>query len=464
MEISSKDNFKKDNKQTQLFVSNLYLLLNKNIPNDIMCINLEEIIIILKEELELLVSDNDNNYLITEQFINVLKNEKLKDTTILYYITRMFDIIFDKKYYSIICPIELVYIFLNNVLKTIYMNNKYSILHSITILKVHSYIQYLSESLIYNEILDKSILNEFIDSFPVSHFFTYEEFVNEIETHEYDKYLGDCFFETKGVELIKILENKTKNLICVHEQFQILILLSKTIFPKIYAKSKILSNLEVFYKLGFYLIDYIYYPYFILYNDNQNKSNINLIIDNDNIITDISLIDKSRYSKYIIEDKFELLNLYYKEIINILLEYINNSIKYESDFRIQFLIYNIIKRIYLIFPNYKSIILNIFPDNLLNLSNQQDESIWKITKECREFSYYLLTNEKEIKIKSISVQSENINFVLYNYINLSNFKLRSGKFTRLYVECGESRTIPLYLMNKNNHQIRCLPMSQDHEM
>ena len=386
---------------------------------------------VLKKNIEIKIS------IISEEVINYLN--KFKNThnlrfEINFSLNKIFDILFNISYYKFICNLEeeKIIIFINTVIKLI-ENIRGVLIYQLIIRKIHLYMNYISQN--YKQL--RKIINELINGYYIPHSNQYRSF-NEILTKKnIIPLVSSNIFQEKeeGITLLIEFISRTS----FPEQFELLYLNGPDILTNLLKEPKEEFR-NSYIKFGNLLLTLCYSIKYKIITKNEKE--------NDNIENNIIYILNNKFIKQ--EKEFDFLNnktyelTFQKEIlelnkniIEICLIYINTIIKFEKIFQLQNICYLLLRRIYFNFPNYKKEIEQNILLVLTNLSNFTGQNEWNITLDSREFSYYLLGNDKELgkKIKSSIVVSQ-YDFKYEKFI-LNKTNLTIGFSNIILIEAGK---------------------------
>ena len=452
-----------------------------------------------------------NFSLINQKFIDNLEAfvPKSMRYEINYSLMKFYNILFNTKFFFILNNINqneqesIMIHFCNNSLKII-NNFRGSPFFQLLIRKAHLYLNFLFQK---KKNL-RTILTELINGFNIPHTINFKEFKNNLNKSEIlSKCDSDsCKYKEEGINL---LANLISEGVTFAEQFELLTLSAPDIINTL-LKSPSDEYAKAYGRFGNLLCSLLYNTKFLITLDpnllrpsnNQTMNNDNTVVksnfntETENFKLTGNLTVGENYGKknpgedeeeqlpknvtFILEDKVikiedlnekfnflekkhfdltfqkEILELN-EQIVEICLLYVELIIQYDKIFPLQYISYLILRRIYFIFPKYKSNIENKIIQALTNLSKFQGQFEWNTSLESRQFAYYLLLNDIELskKIKSVTavapydiryqmflMQKTNLSIGFNNWVTAF-----SGKMVERKIEVMEKNTLVYISVN-----------------
>ena len=137
-------------------------------------------------------------------------------------------------------------------------------------------------------------------------------------------------------------------------------------------------------------------------------------------------------------------------IVEICIQYINNVIKRNNIFPLQFIVYSMCRRIYFFFPEYRNYINNYIIEVLNNLSKFKGQFEWNTSLESREFAFYLLANDKVIGSSIKSATAAAPYDIQYESIFIKQPNMTIGFNYSADIEAGTAFERILEIFDKNS--------------
>ena len=193
------------------------------------------------------------------------------------------------------------------------------------------------------------------------------------------------------------------------KKYEILIKISEEIFPLLFnttptplSDEKNLKDIELFVVAGKFLLQFLFDKEYLLdFSSFDNSDNISkkfpcLFLYNKSEIISINELDNKRYKLL----QYDILKKYKKELSDLYIKYfINPMIIFDTNFEIQFIIFEMLKYLYFLCKETGSIneILKYISEVLTNLSLFEKQSEYEKIKKSKEFGYFLLLHENNFK-------------------------------------------------------------------
>ena len=229
------------------------------------------------------------------------------------------------------------------------------------------------------------------------------------------------------------------------------------------------SYIEIYYKTADFIISFIYnFFYVIRFSSSNNNKQINayyyFLCDNMDInVTEHKNLKLENYENinapenlsFLDKKKFELdeqknFLLKYTNIFSLCTTVVNCLIIYESSFNCQFAAYLILKRLYFIFPQYRTKIEDSITAVLVNIVSFKTEEVRNKKEHIEIFLKYLLQKgEKELKEKLITRLNAQKGKIEKNYLDENDN----------IIEKDEAET-EIILLNDFNLRVGC-PMNME---
>jgi hypothetical protein len=388
--------------------------------------NLEKKEIIIPDDFEI-ISENINNY------FTVLRNMKTKRFNVNFLLNQLLNILFSNiKFYSLICK--------DNKIKIYFLNNSLNIIENIRgtqyyqlmIRKIHLYMNYIFQN---NKKL-RIIVNELIRGFSIHHSLNFKAFTLNLQNNQIIKLCGsdNSKEKEKGIEqLVEIISNT----ISYAEQFELLYQSAPDVLTNL-LKEPSEEYQNAYIKFGNLLNNLLYYNKYRLNikenEENKNQNELNLI--KNSLICDICDFEFLKDKLYQLTFQKEILDLNDK-IVEVCLLYIQCVIKYDKLFNIQFNCYLLLRRIYFNFPQFRNEIGDYIITSITNLAKFQGQNEWAKSLEARQFSYYLLINDKILSKKIKTATAVPDYDITYEQLFINDNNLQIGFNINIIVEPGK---------------------------
>ena len=440
-------------------------------------------------------SKENNDFIISKEFLSQLLffkeiNKYIEDSNALFRIksllNNILNIIFEEKNYAYICEKSLLKDCINNCLNIIYLNSKSKLIFILLVKKIDNYIQY---AISLNPSQKDEILNS-RNSFKNYHSKSFLNYKKEFE--EMDIYNLSKSDEIKDKNKSLLLLSKFFNSFeYFHEKYEFLNIISKELFPSLLnlelpelTHKKNSKNIELYINMGNFLLKFLFYQnYMFDFSPFDTPQGSEDSTPNREKFLCVFLYDKSEIKNlgelngniYTILYQYEIIKEYYKEIMDIMINYfIKQFIIYDTNFDLQLIIFKLLKYLYFILKDTneeeKNKLITYIPEVLNNLSYFKKEEEFDMALESREFGYYLLLKDSYFKyeIKSLTNAPENEIDIYTTKIDMSNTVLNTffekkeiikGKgfslltqihkknsilYIEFYVEGGEDITVTVY--------------------
>ena len=440
-------------------------------------------------------SKENNDFIISREFLSQLLffkeiNKYIEDSNVLFRIksllNNLLNIIFEEKNYAYICEKSLLKDCINNCLNIIYLNSKSKLIFILLVKKIDNYIQYVIS---LNPSQKDEILNS-RNSFKNYHSKSFLNYKKEFE--EMDIYNLSKSDEIKDKNKSLLLLSKFFNSFeYFHEKYEFLNIISKELFPSLLnlkfpelTHKKNSKNIELYINMGNFLLKFLFYQNYMFdfspFKTPQGSDDSTP--DGEKFLcvflydkSEIKNLDELNGNTYIISYQYEIIKEYYKEIMDIMINYfIKPFIIYDTNFDLQLIIFKLLKYLYFILKDKnekdKNKLITYIPEVLNNLSYFKKEEEFDMALESREFGYYLLLKDSYFKyeIKSLTNAPENEADIYTTKIDMSSSVLNSffekkeiikGKgfslltqihkknsilYIEFYVEGGEDITVTVY--------------------
>ena len=440
-------------------------------------------------------SKENNDFIISKEFLSQLLffkeiNKYIEDSNVLFRIksllNNILNIIFEEKNYAYICEKSLLKDCINNCLNIIYLNSKSKLIFILLVKKIDNYIQYVIS---LNSSQKDEILNS-RNSFKNYHSKSFLNYKKEFE--EMDIYNLSKSDEIKDKNKSLLLLSKFFNSFeYFHEKYEFLNIISKELFPSLLnlklpelTHKKNSKNIELYINMGNFLLKFLFYQNYMFdfspFNTPQGSDDSTP--DGEKFLcvflydkSEIKNLDELNGNTYAISYQYEIIKEYYKEIMDIMINYfIKQFIIYDTNFDLQLIIFKLLKYLYFILKDTneeeKNKLITYIPEVLNNLSYFKKEEEFDMALESREFGYYLLLKDSHFKyeIKSLTNAPESETDIYTTKIDMSsnvlhNFfekkeiikgkgfslltqihKKNSILYIEFYVEGGEDITVTVY--------------------
>ena len=441
------------------------------------------------------ISKDNNDFIISKELLPQLLffkeiNKYIEDSNVLFRIksllNNILNIIFEEKNFAYICDQSLLKDCINNCLSIIYLNSKSKLIFILLVKKIDNYIEYIIS--LYPSQKDE-ILNS-RNSFKNYHsksFLNYKKEFQEMDIYNLSK---SDEIKDKNKSLL-LLSKFFNNFEYFHEKYEFLNIISKELFPSLLnlklpelTHKKNTKNVELYINIGKFLLKFLFYQnYMFDFNPfKKPQGNDESTPDGEKFLcvflydkSEIKNLDELNGNTYTISYQYEIIKEYYKEIIDIMINYfIKPFIIYDTNFDLQLIIFKLLKYLYFILKdkneNEKNKLITYIPEVLNNLSYFKKEEEFEEALESREFGYYLLLKDSYFKyeIKSLTNAPENETDIYTTKIDMSsgvlnNFfekkeiikgkgfslltqihKKNSILYIELYVEGDEDITVTVY--------------------
>lgn len=406
------------------YLSNMYTIENKTIDNKLKVL-LEDKLILKSEKLGLIICEILNNYFHKNQYKDLLCKESSHN----------------------ILP------FLNTCLKLVYTNKKYDILFQLLIRKVHSFIDYQLSFAKGNEQFEL-LYKELKHSFPIITSSLYKHFISNLKENSVIDLLSKNGYISDNIKGIDILIKSIEGLSNQLEQFDILKVITKEIIPHL-LKRVMIVNEEVYIKLGKFILEYLTLKE-IKFDSKIDSKKDNLIPEHNYImiLNDVISYDLRQFI-FLNEKHFKvnlynsILDFYEDDIIELAVTYIKDIITLETSFKLQFIIFRMLKYLYLSIKNKTNLskFEEYIPINLNNLAKRKELKEWNQCLESREFAYHILTTENKIKHLIKSSSSLPTGNIKEDILQIRNIAINIGYKSKLVIDSGTSKSLE-YVLDK----------------
>jgi Fe-S-cluster containining protein len=267
----------------------------------------------------------------------------------------------------------------------------------------------------------------------------------------------------------------------LEEQFDLLFDYCPQIFKALINKPNP-ENRKAYFQLGNFISSMFYSHKFKIKIDNSIKitshSKSLFLLD----LCSNELNDKNKIKLFKSKSNYSMMDLYFlngtsfeltnqkdllfksENLFSICYLVINALCIYESIFDLQYVCYLLLKKIYLVFPQFRDNIEDLIVYVLINICSFTSNEERKNTIECRQFLHYLLkegneqlklklNNKINSKGKTINIQlEEKVSFekeiIEFDYLNFSDFNLRVGYPNYIYIDAGNEYSKYLEIDNK----------------
>ena len=248
----------------------------------------------------------------------------------------------------------------------------------------------------------------------------------------------------KGIELLNAYFYDLNSL---KEQFDILCLFGEDIIKAIMSKPNP-SLIDIYYKLSYFFISFLFnFKYKIHLSPYQSDLNSNVDDDNikklneqyyilDSMEENIEFPENLYVTKYhgkeyrnmkilnqaiyeLDEDKNILLN--HTSICSLAIIILNCLISFDNSFKAQFVCFLMLKRLYFIFPKYRSDLCDLIINTMINIIKFDEKIINNIKDIFEPFLIFLLQKgEENIKNKLKENLEQKKNEIKKDYLNIEN--------------------------------------------
>ena len=387
-----------------------------------------------------IISEKINNY------FSILRNMKSKRFDINFLLNQILNILFSNiNFYSLICKDNKITIyFLNNSLNII-ENIRGTQYYELMIRKIHLYMNYIFQN---NKKL-RIIVNELIRGFSIHHSLKFKAFTLNLQNNQIIKLCGsdNSKEKEKGIdEVVDIISNT----VSFAEQFELLYQSAPDVLTNLLREpSEEYQNAYI--KFGNLLNNLLYYNKYrlnIKENDEiQNQNKISFIKNGLNC--EIKEFEFLKDKLYQLTFQKEILDLNDK-IVEVCLLYIQCVIKYDKLFNIQFNCYLLLRRIYFNFPQFRNEIGDYIITSITNLAKFQGQNEWNKSLESRQFSYYLLINDKILSKKIKTATAVPDNDITYEKLFLNDYNLQIGFNINIIVDAGKKIERKIEIIDYNS--------------
>ena len=437
--IYSAESFIKNQKINEAIISiNEASTLIKKAINEVLSVN-------IKEKKESKGKFFSKEYFLTNKEIKCFESfMKIENFLDISDINNIINRLLDYENFEYLCNKDDVFSFIKIFKQIILLNNPSKIIFQILIKKLKNFINYnLSFSLRNNE---KKNFQELLDSFPNNHSEEYNNF-KEILTKKDVYYLLKQDFQIKNfIEILKHFKDSLESLPYYFEQFELIGVFSKDIIQQM-LNSPTFEFVELYKELGNFYMRFLFLKNYIIDTSlSESEDCITthnfILINNDYNEYDLRNMKFLDMQKYELTYQYDILQAYYNEIINLILDYyIKPLIYFDISFEIQMIIYKMLKKLYFIFPSHRKKFIEYIPNILNNISYFKELKEWNESLECRHFSYYLLLNNKEIGPKIKSLTALPINDIKTEFLLFRDINLKLGFYNQLEIKAGSSKEI-----------------------
>ena len=357
-------------------------------------------------------------------------------------------ILLEEKNYMNICDEILIKDFITNCLNIIYLNQKSNLVFLLLIKKIDNYIKYISDNL---EVCKDDILysRKSFKEFHSKLFLKYKYEFKELNIYK----LSESESLKDKEESLDLLSNIFNKLKYFTEKYDLLIKISKEIFPSLLNLSLPSFNhksnskyMDLYIKFGKFLLKFLFnYKYifdFSAFNSNSKEISEKypcLFIHNKNELSDFRELNGK---EYLIIYKYNIIKEYSNELVDIIVDYfIKPMIAYDTNFDIQFIIFKLLKYLYFICENKsENKFTKYIPEILNNLSFFKKQEEFNKALESREFGYFLLLKEPKFKFDIISLTNSPKNEIdIYtSKFNMAHDLLNNWFFEKEEIENGKN--------------------------
>ncbi len=436
---------------------------NERVNDAIISIN--EISTIIKKAISEVLAINlqekkeSNGKFFSKEYI--LTNKEVKCFKSLLKINNFLDIsdinniinrLLDYENFEFLCEKDVVIDFINTIKQIIMLNNPSKIIFQVLSKKLKNFINYHLSFVLRNS--DKKQLKDILDNLPNVHSETYDNFKDILTKKDIYFLLNQNFKIENYFEIINNFKESLELLSYYYEQFEIIGIYAKEIIPPMLNQPS-LELVDLYKELGNFLMKILFLKNYIidtsLFESGDCITGHNfIVINNDKNEYDIREMQFLDMKTYEISYQFDILQAYYNEIINLILEYyIKPLIYFDISFDIQMIIYKMLKKLYFIYPSHREKFINYIPDILNNISYFKELNEWNVSLECRHFCYYLILNNKEIGPKIKSLTAIPIRDIKTEILYFRDINLNLGYYNQLEIKPGSSKEIKFDLDIEN---------------
>lgn len=386
---------------------------------------------------------------------------------IYYELAKLTNQFFSMQYLNYLCnDDQIIVYFLNNILNII-ENIRGNLIYQLIIRKIHIYMNYIFQK----KKTIRKILSELMKSFSIHHSSNFKSFNERLCKSKIPELVGsdNCKDKEQGIsELVELISST------VHfsEQFELVYLSAPDILTNLFKESTEEYS-KAYSKFGNLLCTLIYPSNFrigLTPNDGETNKELFSISDVHNItyVNDVHLIENLSEISFL-KDKLykltfqkEILELNDK-IVEVCLLYINNVIKFDKVFPLQFICYLLLRRIYFTFPQFKSDISDYIVTVLANLCKFQGQFEWNTSLESRQFAYYLLAHDKELSMKIKSATAVAPYDIRYDNLIMKQANLTIGLNNIVVIDAGKSIERKIEVSDKESIVYISFGMDEDEE-
>jgi len=398
-------------------------------------------------------------------------NKYIEDSNALFRIksllNNILNIIFEEKNFEYICDQSLIKECINNCLNIIYLNSKSKLIFILLVKKIDNYIQYIIS--IYPSYKDE-ILNS-RNSFKNYHSKSFLNYKKEFEDMDIYNLCKSDEIKDKNKSLL-LLTKLFNNFEYFNEKYEFLNIISKELFPSLLnlklpelTHKKNTKNIELYINIGKFLLKFLFNKNYMFdfspFNTPQGSDESTP--DGEKFLcvflydkSEIKNLDELNGNTYIISYQYEIIKEYYKEIMDIMINYfIKPFMIYDTNFDLQLIIFKLLKYLYFILKdkneNEKNKLIKYIPEVLNNLSYFKKEEEFEAALESREFGYYLLLKDSLFKyeIKSLTNAPENETEVYTTKIDIST-SILNNFFEKKEIIKGKGFSLLTQINKKNS--------------
>ena len=464
----------------KLFADSIYNIKEKNYQKSI------ELLISSKELINKIIieiinsnkknSNQNNDFIISRELLSQLSffkeiNKYIDDSNSLFKIksllNNILNIIYEEKNFEYICEKSLLKDCINNCLNIIYLNSKSKLIFILLVKKIDNFIQYIIS--LYPSHKDE-ILNsrKSFKNYHSKSFLNYKKEFEEMDIYNLSK---SDEIKDKNKSLL-LLAKFFNNLEYFHEKYEFLNIISKELFPSLLklklpelTHKKSTKNIDFYINIGNFLLKFLFNQYYMFDFSSFNipQGSAESTPDGEKYLcvflydkSEIKNLDELNGNTYIILYQYEIIKEYYKEIIDIMINYfIKPFMIYDTNFDLQLIIFKLLKYLYFILndknENEKNKLINYIPEVLNNLSYFKKEEEFEAALESREFGYYLLLKDSYFKyeIKSLTNAPENETEIYTTKIDISRTVLNNF-FEKKEITKGKGFSLLTQIHKKNS--------------
>ena len=413
----------------------------------------EVLVINLKEKKESNGKYFSREYILTNKEIKSIKSLlKIYNFLDISDINNIINRLLDNDNFEFLCEKGEIIEFINIIKKIIMLNNPSKIIFQILIKKLKNFINYHLSFILRKS--EKKQLKDILDNLPNVHSEAYNNFKDILIKKDIYFLLNSNFKIENYFEIINNFKEALETLSYYFEQFEIIGIYAKEIITPM-LNNPILELVDLYKELGNFLMKVLFLKNYIidtsLFKSGDCITGHNyIVINNDKNEYDIREMKFLDMKKYEISYQFDIIQAYYNEIINLILEYYIKPLMYfDISFDIQMIIYEMLKKLYFIYPSHREKFINYIPDILNNISYFKESDEWNKSLECRHFCYYLILNNKEIGPKIKSLTAIPIKDIKIETLYFRDINLNLGFYNQLEIKAGTSKEIKFDLDIEN---------------